>query len=99
VKHRWLHEACDALGHYIAPDCKACKIADPNLFFAMSFNKLCTSVKPDSIILMENGFLPFKVEPVASDHVMGEVMSGGSLQQASMHHATTTERLDCIKPC
>ena len=51
-----------------------CKIADPNLFFAMSFNKLCTSVKPDNIILMDNGVLPFKVEPVASDHVMCKVM-------------------------
>ena len=59
-----------------------CKIADPNLLFAMSFNKLCTSVEPDNIILMDNGVLPFKVEPVASDHVMCDVMSGGKLSNA-----------------
>jgi len=45
----------------------------------VSYDKLCTSVKLDNIIMMDNGFLPLKVEPVGSDHVMCEVMSGVEL--------------------
>jgi len=45
----------------------------------VSYDKLCTSVKLDNIIMMDNGFLPLKVEPVGSDHVMCEVMSGVKL--------------------
>ena len=39
----------------------------------------CTSVKPDSIILMDNGSLSLKVEHVGSDQIMCEVMSGVKL--------------------
>merc|ERR1719326_2058774 len=43
--------------------------------FALSYDKLCTSVKPGNIILCADGSLSLKVESVGTDHVMTEVMN------------------------
>ena len=47
--------------------------------FAVSYDKLCTSVKPGNIILCADGSLSLKVESVGSDHVMTEVMNSCKL--------------------
>merc|ERR1719453_255240 len=43
--------------------------------FALSYNKLCTSVKPGNIILCADGSLSLKVKTVGDGHVMTEVMN------------------------
>merc|ERR1711966_567811 len=50
-----------------------------NTCFAVSYDKLCTSVKPGNIILCADGSLSLKVESVGSDHVMTEVMNSCKL--------------------
>jgi len=50
-----------------------------NTCFALSYEKLCSSVKPGNIILCADGSLSLKVKSVASDHVMTEVMNDCSL--------------------
>lgn len=47
--------------------------------FALSYPKLCTSVKPGNIILCADGSLSLKVKTVGSDHVISEVMNDCSL--------------------
>jgi len=46
-----------------------------NTCFAVSYDKLCESVKPGNIILCADGSLSLKVESVGKDHVMTEVMN------------------------
>jgi len=43
---------------------------------ALSYDKLCESVKPGNIILCADGSLSLKVESVGTDHVITEVMNG-----------------------
>jgi len=50
-----------------------------NTCFALSYDKLCESVKPGSIILCADGSLSLKVKTVATDHVITEVMNNCSL--------------------
>merc|ERR1719410_178977 len=47
--------------------------------FALSYDKLCSSVKPGNIILCADGSLSLKVKSVADDHVITEVMNNCSL--------------------
>mmetsp|Transcript_119341 Transcript_119341/g.349242 ORF Transcript_119341/g.349242 Transcript_119341/m.349242 type:complete len:510 (-) Transcript_119341:270-1799(-) len=46
-----------------------------NTCFALSYDKLCQSVKQGSIILCADGSLSLKVKSVGTDHVMTEVMN------------------------
>mmetsp|Transcript_8212 Transcript_8212/g.9096 ORF Transcript_8212/g.9096 Transcript_8212/m.9096 type:complete len:510 (-) Transcript_8212:222-1751(-) len=46
-----------------------------NTCFALSYDKLCQSVKEGSIILCADGSLSLKVTSVGTDHVMSEVMN------------------------
>merc|ERR1719174_3653949 len=50
-----------------------------NTCFAVSYDKLCSSVKPGNIILCADGSLSLKVESVGADHVMTEVMNSVKL--------------------
>jgi len=47
--------------------------------FALSYDKLCTSVKEGNIILCADGSLSLKVKFVGEDHVITEVMNNCSL--------------------
>jgi len=47
--------------------------------FALSYDKLCSSVKPGNIILCADGSLSLRVKTVGDDHVMTEVMNNCSL--------------------
>merc|ERR1719229_1308679 len=47
--------------------------------FALSYDKLCTSVKPGNIILCADGSLSLKVKSVGLDHVMTEVLNSVKL--------------------
>jgi len=42
---------------------------------AVSYDKLCTSVKPGNVILCADGSLSLKVKSIADDHVICEVMN------------------------
>merc|ERR1719230_1929800 len=46
-----------------------------NTCIAVSYDKLCSSVKPGNIVLCADGSLSLKVESVGTDHVMTEVMN------------------------
>merc|ERR1712217_595604 len=46
---------------------------------ALSYGKLCQSVKEGSIILCADGSLSLKVKSVAKDHVITEIMNNCSL--------------------
>eukprot|EP00408_Alexandrium_pacificum_P012041 CAMPEP_0171235348 /NCGR_PEP_ID=MMETSP0790-20130122/41898_1 /TAXON_ID=2925 /ORGANISM="Alexandrium catenella, Strain OF101" /LENGTH=156 /DNA_ID=CAMNT_0011701653 /DNA_START=10 /DNA_END=476 /DNA_ORIENTATION=- len=46
-----------------------------NTCLALSYDKLCSSVKEGSIILCADGSLSLKVKSVGSDHVISEVMN------------------------
>jgi len=46
-----------------------------NTCFAVSYDKLCSSVKPGNTILCADGSLSLKVKSVADDHVITEVMN------------------------
>jgi len=50
-----------------------------NMCFAVSYDKLCQSVKPGNIILCADGSLSLRVVSVADDHVMTEVMNSVKL--------------------
>merc|ERR1719379_1264862 len=50
-----------------------------NTCIALSYGKLCESVKPGNIILCADGSLSLKVKTVGSDHVMTEVMNNCEL--------------------
>lgn len=50
-----------------------------NTCFAVSYEKLCLSVKPGNIILCADGSLSLRVESVAEDHVVTEVMNSVKL--------------------
>jgi len=50
-----------------------------NTCFAVSYDKLCSSVKPGNIILCADGSLSLKVKSVGADHVMTEVQNGITL--------------------
>merc|ERR1719229_447463 len=50
-----------------------------NTCFALSYDKLCTSVKPGNIILCADGSLVLKVKSVGTDHVMTEVLNSVKL--------------------
>jgi len=47
--------------------------------FALSYDKVCSSVKPGNIILCADGSLSLKVKSVGTDHVITEVMNNCSL--------------------
>eukprot|EP00933_Yihiella_yeosuensis_P011025 TRINITY_DN11798_c0_g2_i1.p1 TRINITY_DN11798_c0_g2~~TRINITY_DN11798_c0_g2_i1.p1 ORF type:complete len:537 (+),score=124.44 TRINITY_DN11798_c0_g2_i1:76-1611(+) len=47
--------------------------------FALSYDKLCTSVKPGNTILCADGSLSLRVKSVGADHVMTEVMNNCKL--------------------
>jgi len=47
--------------------------------FALSYDKLCASVKPGNIILCADGSLSLKVKSVGVDHVVTEVMNNCKL--------------------
>merc|ERR1719410_2249264 len=47
--------------------------------FALSYDKLCQSVKPGNVILCADGSLSLKVKSVGDDHVITEVMNNCSL--------------------
>ena len=46
-----------------------------NTCFALSYDKLCTSVKPGNTILCADGSLSLRVKSVGTDHVMTEVLN------------------------
>jgi pyruvate kinase len=46
---------------------------------ALSYDKICTSVKPGNIILCADGSLSLKVKSVASDHVITEILNSCNL--------------------
>jgi len=50
-----------------------------NTCIAVSYDKLCSSVKPGNTILCADGSLSLKVESVGEDHVMTEVMNSCKL--------------------
>jgi len=47
--------------------------------FALSYDKLCQSIKPGNTILCADGSLSLKVKSVGNDHVITEVMNNCSL--------------------
>jgi len=47
--------------------------------FALSYDKLCSSVKPGNIILCADGSLSLKVKSVGDDHVITEVLNSCKL--------------------
>jgi len=46
-----------------------------NTCIALSYDKICTSLKPGNIVLCADGSLSLKVKSVGTDHVMTEVMN------------------------